>query len=316
MIPMGKIKRELHTNERIGNAIKIFKDITACLEDVLKEPEGAEGLPMTQVCAKHNIDYLNLRKLMEAKTFEKIYTDKVIQTSDIKLPEMDSYERLFRSVFGINKDEIIELPVDYKESIDYVLDKALLERERGIIDARFGFKNKFDDDPVPMTFEEIGSKLGVSRDRIHQIVAKALRKMRRPSYAKILNEGLTKVRLDEEARLIKVKASQKKLAQTMKDLENDIQEISEDKINENYIEDVLKRIPIIDLGLSVRACNCLYRGGLKTIYDFIILSDEQVSKIRNMGIRTRTEIEEKLNQFLSIKFNMKLDDVRKILSIN
>ena len=24
---MGKIKRELHTNERIGNAIKIFKDI-------------------------------------------------------------------------------------------------------------------------------------------------------------------------------------------------------------------------------------------------------------------------------------------------
>ena len=69
---MGLIKRELHTNERIGNAIKIFKDITACLEDVLKEPEGAEGLPMTQVCAKHNIDYLNLRKLMEAKTFEMI----------------------------------------------------------------------------------------------------------------------------------------------------------------------------------------------------------------------------------------------------
>jgi RNA polymerase primary sigma factor len=50
------------------------------------------------------------------------------------------------------------------------------ERERLILEMRHGIHNH-----APQTLEQIGQRFGVTRERIRQIEAKALRKLRHPS---------------------------------------------------------------------------------------------------------------------------------------
>ena len=68
-----------------------------------------------------------------------------------------------------------------KERIKNVLN-TLTDREREVIEQRFGLL-----DGNVYTLEEVGKKLGVTRERIRQIEAKALRKLRHPTRLKHLN---------------------------------------------------------------------------------------------------------------------------------
>ena len=57
-----------------------------------------------------------------------------------------------------------------------------------------------------------------------------------------------------------------------------------------------KKITIYNIGLSVRAINCLTRAGIRTVDDILFLtSAEEILKIRNIGKRTSGEIAHKLN---------------------
>ncbi|MBF0406401.1 MAG: RNA polymerase sigma factor RpoD [Candidatus Riflebacteria bacterium] len=69
-----------------------------------------------------------------------------------------------------------------KEQINRVL-STLTERESKVIKYRFGLE-----DGWQRTLEEVGQKFGVTRERIRQIEAKALRKLRHPSRSKKLKE--------------------------------------------------------------------------------------------------------------------------------
>jgi RNA polymerase primary sigma factor len=69
-----------------------------------------------------------------------------------------------------------------KEQINKVL-ATLTERESRVIKYRFGLE-----DGWQRTLEEVGQKFGVTRERIRQIEAKALRKLRHPSRSKKLKE--------------------------------------------------------------------------------------------------------------------------------
>jgi RNA polymerase primary sigma factor len=88
-------------------------------------------------------------------------------------------------------DETIPEPVDVtskqllREQVRNVLE-FLSERERMVLEMRFGLKDGKDH-----TLEEVGVKFGVTRERIRQIEAKALRKLRHPSRSKKLRDYLS-----------------------------------------------------------------------------------------------------------------------------
>lgn len=63
--------------------------------------------------------------------------------------------------------------------------KHLGERERSVLEMRFGFK-----DGKVHTLESVGQTLGVTRERVRQIEAKALRKLRHPHHSRKLREYL------------------------------------------------------------------------------------------------------------------------------
>ncbi len=71
-----------------------------------------------------------------------------------------------------------------KEQVDQVLN-TLSDRERRVLEERFGLK-----DGRPKTLEEVGKMFAVTRERIRQIEAKALRKLRHPSRGNKLKDYL------------------------------------------------------------------------------------------------------------------------------
>lgn len=71
-----------------------------------------------------------------------------------------------------------------KDHIEDVLD-TLNPRERKVLELRFGLR-----DGRTRTLEEVGKEFGVTRERIRQIEAKALRKLRHPSRSKRLRDYL------------------------------------------------------------------------------------------------------------------------------
>ncbi len=88
------------------------------------------------------------------------------------------------------QDDHIPVPAEQaaftllKEQINEVLD-TLTERERNVLRLRFGL-----DDGRSRTLEEVGREFNVTRERIRQIEAKALRKLRHPSRSKKLRDYL------------------------------------------------------------------------------------------------------------------------------
>ncbi|CRH94527.1 RNA polymerase sigma factor [Chlamydia trachomatis] len=69
-----------------------------------------------------------------------------------------------------------------REQLDEVLD-TLTDREENVLRLRFGL-----DDGKMRTLEDVGKVFNVTRERIRQIEAKALRKLRHPSRSKQLRD--------------------------------------------------------------------------------------------------------------------------------
>ena len=86
------------------------------------------------------------------------------------------------------EDKESESPSDYttrqllKERL-YTILKDLSDREERVIRLRYGL-----DDNHPRTLEEVGKEFGVTRERIRQIEAKAIKKLRHPTRSKLLGD--------------------------------------------------------------------------------------------------------------------------------
>jgi RNA polymerase primary sigma factor len=72
---------------------------------------------------------------------------------------------------ALDQDRLLKLA---KQSLE-----TLSDRERKILEWRFGF-----DGAPEHSLEEIGQKLGLSRERIRQLEMRAIKKLRHPAYRK------------------------------------------------------------------------------------------------------------------------------------
>ncbi|MEY2880714.1 MAG: hypothetical protein RLZZ15_3094, partial [Verrucomicrobiota bacterium] len=105
------------------------------------------------------------------------------------------------------EDKSAENPYDMtaysllREKIIDVLD-TLTERERRVLSLRFGLV-----DGYSRTLEEVGKQFKVTRERIRQIEAKALRKMRHPTRIRQLHGFFDAEQIDNAQNLMKVAAT-------------------------------------------------------------------------------------------------------------
>jgi RNA polymerase primary sigma factor len=89
------------------------------------------------------------------------------------------------------EDESLAGPVDealrhlLREQMKDILD-SLSPRERHVLKLRFGL-----DDGQSLTLEEVGQKFGLTRERVRQIEARALRKLRHPLRSRKLKDYLS-----------------------------------------------------------------------------------------------------------------------------
>ena len=121
------------------------------------------------------------------KILEILKRDKNVVSLDTPIKEDEDSSLVEFIPSDANLDDVVIHEVEQKnlrEKIDELL-TGLNDQEQKVLRMRFGL-----DDDDPKTLEEIGKVFGVTRERIRQIEAKALRKLRHPSRSKKLKDYL------------------------------------------------------------------------------------------------------------------------------
>lgn len=162
------IRIPVHMVETINKLIRISRQL---LQEYGREPTSEE------IAKEMGITVEKVREI------KKISQDPVSLETPIG-EEEDSH------LGDFIPDDDVPAPVDaaaysmLKEQLMEVLD-TLSDREKKVLMLRFGLE-----DGRPRTLEEVGKEFNVTRERIRQIEAKALRKLRHPSRSKKLKDYL------------------------------------------------------------------------------------------------------------------------------
>lgn len=116
-----------------------------------------------------------------------VFRQNYLTYASLDAPVGEDEDSLLVDFIPDNEEVSVEEVVDMKmlkKELEEIL-STLTERESKILKLRFGF-----DDGKQRTLEDIGNEFGVTRERIRQIEAKALRKLRHPSRSKKVKDYL------------------------------------------------------------------------------------------------------------------------------
>ena len=239
-------------------------------------------------------------KQLAAKKAEKGRTSMKTESNHVN----ENYPiNLLNDIAG--EDWEYALPEDFNQSLAYVL-AGLTEREQGILIARY---------KDAMTYEAVGKNYGVTRERIRQIEAKAIRKLRHPTRIKFLIYGVSG--------LIH-KAYADKVDRRLENAINHIAEIAEGMKTIGGAEEFAKiaeierakrtgePILIETVVFSVRTFNCLKRAGLDSLQDVANLTAEELTRVRNLGKKGYNEVVEELKKYgLSLKGGASMKETKE-----
>ncbi|CCK84591.1 RNA polymerase sigma factor [Lactobacillus equicursoris 66c] len=162
------IRIPVHMVETINKLIRIQRQL---LQDLGRDPQPEE------IAAEMDLPVKKVREILKVAQEpvsletpigeeDDSHLGDFIEDKDATSPEQHAANELL-------KDQLAE-----------VLD-TLTDREENVLRLRFGL-----DDDNPRTLEEVGRVFGVTRERIRQIEAKALRKLRHPSRSNQLRDFL------------------------------------------------------------------------------------------------------------------------------
>ena len=162
------IRIPVHRVETINKLIRVSRQL---LQELGREPSPEE------IAAEMNMPVERVREIL------KISQEPVSLETPIG-EEEDSH------LGDFIQDDNVPVPADaaaftlLKEQLEEVLG-TLTEREQKVLTLRFGLE-----DGRARTLEEVGKEFNVTRERIRQIEAKALRKLRHPSRSRKLKDYL------------------------------------------------------------------------------------------------------------------------------
>ena len=164
----------------------------------------------------------------------------------------------------------------YIKGVAEVLEE-LSEREQMIMWSRYAEKK---------TLCEVAKELNVTRERIRQIEAKALRKLGHPR-----NRSCVMA--------ISVKQHQDEIREKDLQVEKELRQHSAEEMKKNgALSKGIAEIPIEELDLSVRPYNCLRRAGISTIEQLQQMTKEKLLRVRNLGLKSTEEIQSKLKEYM------------------
>jgi RNA polymerase primary sigma factor len=162
------IRIPVHMVETISRMKKITRSIA--------QEKGRKPLE-EEIAAKMEVTVDRLREIIKIAQ-EPISLEMPIgKEEDSKLGDFIEDEQSESPVATVTNELL-------REDLERVL-STLTEREKEVIKLRYGFDNGH-----PRTLEDVGQRFGVTRERIRQIEAKALRKLRHKSRTEKLKEYL------------------------------------------------------------------------------------------------------------------------------
>lgn len=144
------------------------------------------------------------------------------------------------------------LEISLSDAVRGVL-RSLMPREERVLRMKLGVGEKSE-----QTLEQIGQQFGVSKNRIQQIEAKAIRKLRHPSRSRLLKPFLE----------------------------------GASSSNQSWVFTSILDKPIDELEMSARAANCLKYMGVKTIGDLVHKTETEMLKVRNFGRKSLKEVKD------------------------
>ncbi len=162
------IRIPVHMVETINKLIRVSRQL---LQDLGREPTPEE------IAKEMNLDEDKVREILKIAQEPVSLETPIGEEEDSHLgdfiPDDDAQAPAEAATFTLLKEQLME-----------VLD-TLTPREQKVLRLRFGL-----DDGRARTLEEVGKEFDVTRERIRQIEAKALRKLRHPSRSKKLKDFL------------------------------------------------------------------------------------------------------------------------------
>ena len=171
----------------------------------------------------------------------------------------------------------------FEERLKKVIEKHLTPREENVLTNTY-VNHK--------TLEEIGKESGITRERVRQILIKALRKIKvHKKYFEIGELAYPEIYEKEQRDKYIEEIKSKWTYESAKEY------IAEYEGTDEYKKQFLLDTTIEDLDFSIRTYNCLKRAYKNTLEDLIECEDVDLMKIRNLGRKSLKEIIDKVHSY-------------------
>ncbi|HHT64454.1 MAG: sigma-70 family RNA polymerase sigma factor [Caldicoprobacterales bacterium] len=163
------VRVPVHIFDSVNRLMRTFRDNPGFSKDQIFEILQEEGMSREKFESLINI------------------SQNILSTTSLNTLVGEAEDSELGSFIMDEKEPLIEEQIE-AQALKQIIGEMLADlkpKEEKIMKLRFGI-----DDDQPRTLEEVGKEFGVTRERIRQIEARALRRLRHPTRARILKEFL------------------------------------------------------------------------------------------------------------------------------
>ena len=178
----------------------------------------------------------------------------------------------------------------YLQGIRFAI-STLTEREEDVIKLRF---------KEGLTLRETGQRQNVTQERVRQIEAKAIRKLRHPTRKRLMIATPLSEVQEMQERYNLLSREHELLVKAMELIQG--KATTPQSIEKMANAAVWMQTELEDLDLSVRTYNCLKRANKNTLRDLVEMRPSDLQKVRNLGRKSFDEVVNTLKRYgLSLK---------------